>query len=315
MVTGRPNRLYLSMLPFILLLALLGTGRALYDISATINGQVYNTPKGEVGKITPGDWGLPYEDVSIKTTNDMTIKGWFVDKEGTSRAVILAPGLGTNRWDILRDAPVRHLYEQNFDVLLFDPRSTGESDGKKYGFGYFESQDIVNAVKFLRNGKGETAVGVWGGSAGASAAIIAGLESSSIDAIVADSPYANLKIAASSYGKEREDKVMKMFFPFYMGVARFTLNFDVYGKTNIMERVKNLDVPLFLIHGLEDRALDPINSQLIYDNAKGPKRLWLVEGAWHVGAYEIFPDKYQKRVSSFFDSYLPDGEGSGASRG
>ena len=305
----RNSKLHLSMLPFIILLALVGTGRALYNISATINGQVYNTPKGEVGKLTPGDWDLPFEDVSFKTTNDMTVKGWFVDREGTSRAVILVPGRGANRWDILKDAPVRHLFENDFDVLLFDPRSTGESDGTRYGFGYFESQDIANAVKYLREKEGETAVGVWGGSAGASAAIIAGLESSGIDAIVADSPYANLKIAASSYGREKPDRIMQIFFPFYMGVARFTLNFDVYQKTNLEERVENLEVPLFLIHGLEDRALDPINSQLIYESAEGPKRLWLVEGAWHVGAHEIYPEEYKKRVSSFFDSYLKRSSG------
>lgn len=303
---GRSTRLYFSMVPFLILLALLGTGRALYNISATINGQVYDTPRGEVGTVNPGDWDLPFEDVEFKTSNDFTVKGWFVDNEESSRAVILAPGKGGNKWDVLKEAPVKHLYDNDFDVLLFDPRSTGESEGDRYGFGYFESQDIANAVKFLKEQKEVTRVGVWGGSAGASAAIIAGLESTGIDAIVADSPYANLKIAASNYGREEEDKVMQVFFPFYMGVARFSLNFDVYGKTNLVERVHDLEVPLFLIHGLEDRALGPVNSQLIYENAGGPKRMWLVEGAWHLGAHEIYPEEYQRRVSSFFETYLPN---------
>ncbi|MBS3786696.1 prolyl oligopeptidase family serine peptidase [Candidatus Bipolaricaulota bacterium] len=297
------------MIPVIILLSLLGTGRALYNIGETINGQVYDTPRGEVGTVNPGDWDLPFEDVEFKTSDDLTVKGWYVDNEGSTRAVILAPGKGANRWDILRAAPVIRLYENNFDVLLFDPRSTGESDGDRYGFGYFESQDIANAVEFLKEEKDVTSVGVWGASAGASAGIIAGLETPGIDAIVADSPYANLKIAASNYGKEREDKVMQIFFPFYMGIARFSLNFDVYGKTNLVERVKNLETPLFLVHGLEDRALGPINSQLIYENAGGPKRLWLVEGAWHVGAHEIYPEEYLRRVTSFFDNYLINDKG------
>ncbi|MCF7890856.1 alpha/beta hydrolase [Candidatus Bipolaricaulota bacterium] len=304
MKNRRTSTLYLNMLPFIVLLALVGTGRALYEISATINGQVYNTSRGEVGNVTPGDWDLPFEEVEFKTNGDLTVKGWFVDNEESTRAVILAPGRGANRWDILKDAPIKHLYENDFSVLLFDPRSTGESEGDRYGFGYFESQDITKAVEFLKKERGVSTVGVWGASAGASAAIIAGLETSGIDAIVADSPYANLKIAASNYGREKEDRVMQIFFPFYMGVARFSLNFDVYGKTNLVERVDGLDVPLFLIHGLEDRALGPINSQLLYENAGGPKRLWLVEGAWHVGAHEIYPEEYQMRVSSFFDTYL-----------
>lgn len=300
------TRLYINMLPFIVLLALLGTGRALYNISATINGQVYNSPRGEVGTVTPGNWDLPFEDVEFESGDEFTVKGWFIDNEESSRAIILAPGLGGNRWDVLKEAPVEHLYDSNFDVLLFDPRSTGESEGNRYGFGYFESQDIISAVDFLKEEKGVGTVGVWGGSAGASAAIIAGLEAPGIDAIVADSPYANLKLAASNYGREQEDKVMQVFFPFYMGIARFSLNFDVYGKTNLAERVKQLDVPLFLIHGMEDRSLGPINSQLIYENTGGAKRLWLVEGAWHLGAFEIFPREYQERVSDFFEAYLSE---------
>jgi pimeloyl-ACP methyl ester carboxylesterase len=302
------RKLYFNMLPLIILLGLLSTGQALYRISATINGEIYNTPGGDVGKLTPGDWDLPYENVSFKTEGDLTIKGWFVNNKKTNRAVILAPGKGTNRWDILENAPVRYLYEHGFEVLLFDPRSTGKSDGKRYGFGYFESQDIVKATQYLKEEKGVSEVGVWGGSAGASAAIIAALESDGIEAVVADSPYANLRMVASSYKDLEQDKLLQAFFPFYMGVARFTLNFNLSAKTNLLKRVKNLDTPLFLIHGLEDRAIEPKNSQLLYENAGGAKRLWLAEGAWHVGAHEVYPDKYQKNVTSFFDNYL-DGRG------
>lgn len=307
MPTQRDTRLYLNMLPFFILLALLSTGQALYKISATINGEIYNTPGGNVGELTPRDWDLPYQDVQFKTSDGSTIEGWFVDKEGTSRAIIFAPGRGTNRWDILENAPVKYLYENDFDILLFDPRNTGQSDGDRYGFGYFESQDIIHAAKFLREEKGATAIGVWGGSAGASAAIIAGLESSVVDAIVADSPYANLKMAASSYGNNKNDKLLQIFFPFYMGVARFTLNFDVYRKTDLLTRIGDLKIPLFLIHGLEDHALEPLNSQLLYEKAGGAKRLWLAEGAWHVGTHEVYPGEYRRRVTTFFNSYLERG--------
>ena len=299
------TRLHFSiMLPLFIVLGLLSTGQALYKISATINGQIYNTPGGHVGELTPKDWDLPYQDVQFETSDGSIIEGWFVDKEDSTRAVIFAPGRGANRWDILENAPVRYLYENDFDILLFDPRNTGLSEGDRYGFGYFESQDIIHACKFLREEKGVTAIGVWGGSAGASAAIIAGLESSIVDAIIADSPYASLKMAASSYGRHKDDKLLQIFFPFYMGVARFTLNFDIYGKTDLFNRVKNLKTPLFLIHGLEDQALEPLNSQLLYERAGGPRRLWLAEGAWHVGTHEVYPVEYRKRVTAFFNSYL-----------
>ncbi|MFW6071288.1 MAG: alpha/beta hydrolase [Candidatus Bipolaricaulota bacterium] len=304
------EKFYFNMLPLLVLLGLLSTGQALYRINATINGQIYDTPGGEVGELTPGDWGLPYEEVSFKTNDDLTIEGWFVNRRDTDRAVILAPGRGTNRWDILENAPVGYLHDHGFEILLFDPRTTGLSEGDMYGFGYFESQDIVNAVRFLKEEKGVKKVGVWGGSAGASAAIMASLESDEIGAVVADSPYANLRMAAASYGENKNDALMQAFFPFYMGVARFTLNFDISQKTNLVERVRDLETPLFLIHGLEDRALKPENSQLLYENAGGSKRIWLAEGAWHVGAHELYPERYQEDVTEFFDSYLDRGRGS-----
>jgi len=307
MFNGGDRKLYFNMIPLIVLLGLLSTGQALYRISATINGEIYNTPGGEVGELTPGDWGLPYQDVSFKTNEDLTLKGWFVNNNETERAIILAPGRGTNRWDILENAPVRYLHDHGFEILLFDPRNTGKSEGDMYGFGYFESQDIVNAAKYLKEEKGVREVGVWGGSAGASAAIIAALESNEIEAVVADSPYANLRMVASSYRDLENDALLQAFFPFYMGVARFTLNFNLYAKTDLLNRVQNLDTPLFLIHGLEDRALKPENSQMLYEKAGGAKRLWLAEGAWHVGTHEVYPDKYQKNVANFFDNYL-DGD-------
>ncbi len=301
----RANKHYFSMLPLFILLALLGTGQALYHISITINGEIYGTPRGEIKQATPENWGLPYENVTFPTEEDLMLQGWYIDNNETKRTIVLTPGRGTNKWDILEEGPVDHLFKNGFDILLFDPRSTGQSDGTKYGFGYYESQDIINAAKFLLEEKGASTVGVWGGSAGASAAIMAALESNKIDAIVADSPYANLQMAASSYRKFEEDAGLQIFFPLYMGIARLALDFDLGAETNLTARVPNLTTPLFLIHGLADKALDPLNSQMLYEKTGGPRRLWLAEGAWHVGTFEVYPEEYRKRVTCFFNNYMP----------
>ncbi len=307
---SKSARVYVAILPILILLALLGTGQALWNISAKINGEIYNTPRGEVTDTTPGNFGLPYEDITFTTENDMELSGWFIDNTGTTRAIVLTPGRGTNKWDILEQGPVGYLYRHGYDILLFDPRATGQSDGTKYGFGYYESQDLTNAAEYLVNERGATAIGVWGGSAGASAAIMAALDSDDdlIDAVIADSPYANLRLATSSYQNHEKDLSLQLFFPLYMGIARFTLDFNLGEKTNLSARVKDLKTPLFLIHGLDDQALEPINSQLLYENAGGPKRLWLAEGAWHVGTFEVYPDEYRRKVTAFFDSYMTESD-------
>ncbi len=297
------SRFHFSILPLVILLLLLSTGRVLHSIHTIINDEVSNTSKGKIEKVTPNDWDLPHQSVSFKADDGLSVKGRFIDNESSSRAIIFAPGKGGNRWDILRNAPIKDVHESGFDILLFDPRSTEKSEGETYGFGYFESQDIVQAVKFLKEKKGEETIGVWGGSAGASATIMAALESPEIDAIVADSPYASLRIAISSYEKEKEIKLTEALFPLYMQIAKFNVTFDL-SKTNLLKRVPNLRTPIFLIHGTEDQVLAPKNSQLLYESINGPKELWLTEGAGHLKSYKVFPEEYKKRVTSFFQKYL-----------
>lgn len=301
------SRFNVAVLPLIALLVLLSTGRVLHSIHSTINEEVYHNSRGKVEKVTPEDWDLPYQDVSFKTRDGLTIKGWFIDNEKTSQVIIFAPGRGGSRWNILRNAPIEYVYERNFDILLFDPRSTGKSEGEKYGYGYFEAKDIVHAVEFLKEKKEATSIGVWGGSAGASAAIMAGLETPEIDAIVADSPYASLRIAVSNFGEKKEVKLTEALFPLYMEVAKLTLNFDI-GKTNLLNRVKDLRTPCFLIHGTEDQILAPKNSQLLYESINSTKQLWLAEGAGHVESYDLFPKEYKERVTAFFKKHMPERE-------
>lgn len=294
---------HFSILPLVILLLLLGAGRFLYSIHTVINDEISNAPEGKIEKVTPSDWNLPYQEVSFETSDGLSVKGWFIDNENSARAIIFAPGRGTNRWDILRNAPIEDVYESGFDILLFDPRSTGKSEGENYGFGYFESQDIIQAVKFLKEEKREESIGVWGGSAGASATIMAALETTEIDAIVADSPYASLKIAISSYGKKSKIKLTEVLFPFYMQVAKFNVTFDL-SKTNLLKRVPNLRTPIFLIHGTKDQVLVPKNSRLLYENISSPKELWLVEEAGHLESYKVSPKEYEERVTSFFQKHL-----------
>jgi hypothetical protein len=42
---------------------------------------------------------------------------------------------------------------------------------------------------------------------------------------------------------------------------------------------------------------------MIYNAARGPKQLWVVPGAYHSAALGFYPEEFQRRVLSFFNSY------------
>ena len=39
------------------------------------------------------------------------------------------------------------------NVILFDLRGHGESDGDRFSLGYFEKRDVLGAIRYLRDGK------------------------------------------------------------------------------------------------------------------------------------------------------------------
>lgn len=90
----------------------------------------------------------------------------------------MAPGKGRTKADFLNLSP--SLHERGYDLLLFDPRNTGESEGDKWGFGYFESRDILAGIEFSRQEYGDDSFGVLGVSTGASAALMAALTTDEI---------------------------------------------------------------------------------------------------------------------------------------
>src|SRR4029078_1306298 len=87
--------------------------------------------------------GSAYENVSFKTSDGLTLKGWYVPSKNGA-AVISFPGRkGTQK-------PARMLARHGYGVLLFDRRGEGESEGDPNAWGWNGYRDVDAAVRFLR---------------------------------------------------------------------------------------------------------------------------------------------------------------------
>ena len=264
------------------------------QINAELDEKIFHQPRGEVPG-TPADRGLPYENVSFTTPEGLTLWGWLIPGS-PEEAIVLASGYLETRWHVLKYAPF--LQRAGYTLLLFDPRGTGESDGELYAFGAYEPEDIRAAVEYLRS-QGFAKIGLFGHSNGATAALIAAAQLKL--PVVADSPFANLRLAARS--AEKEDLLVQLFFPLYVCVARARLGFDLFQRTNALRVVDRVSRVLF-IHGLADDYISPENSFLLWERAGEPKELWLVPGARHVESFNAAPEEYARRVSEFFAKHL-----------
>ena len=65
------------------------------------------------------------------------------------------------------------------------------------------------------------------------------------------------------------------------------------------------DCPVvFFIHGGADNITNVNHSRRLYDAYRGPREIWIVQGAPHTGAYFADRPLYVERVAGFFARHL-----------
>src|SRR3979411_2678869 len=92
-----------------------------------------------------------HEDVTFKSRDGLTLKGWWFPAPGivpATKAAVMVHGKDQNRIDSSFDPGRigRALLADGWSVLLFEMRGHGESDGLRWGLGEYEPNDNLGAI-------------------------------------------------------------------------------------------------------------------------------------------------------------------------
>lgn len=242
--------------------------------------------------------GIPFKPVSFPTSGGLTLRGWFFPgKKQDGPTIVYAPATGQDQRSGI--SLVRPLHRAGFNVLLFSYRGHGLSEGNRFGFTYGaqESKDIDAAVAFLGERMGVGKIGVIGHSAGAAAGIISAARNPKIACLVAAAPFPSVE--------EIWNNNRPAFFP--KALFELTFRFAEFRKRFSRNDVRPQDVianisprPILLIHGKMDRRIRQRQAINLYQVAREPKSLWLVEGANHGQIHMPFLAREVEEIISFF---------------
>ncbi|PLW91895.1 MAG: hypothetical protein C0592_13545 [Marinilabiliales bacterium] len=161
--------------------------------------------------VTPADYGIDYEEVTIQTSDEVNLHGWyFKTKETSYKMIILSDDGNGNMADLIEIAT--NFVSLGWNVLTYDYRGYGQSDEfdintKFYIYSQFE-KDLNAAIDYARkfHSKNRT-LALYGQGIGASMSLAIGaVRCSEITKIIADSPYSTLddvqKAIQAAEGKE-----------------------------------------------------------------------------------------------------------------
>ena len=114
---------------------------------------------------------IPFEDVTIPSFDGTRLYGWWMRVRRGAPTIVILHGVKKNRTDVLRAALV--LRRAGFNVLLFDGRGHGNSEGRYVTYGYYERRDVESAIDWLVKEKkiNRNLVGLAGESMGAAIAL------------------------------------------------------------------------------------------------------------------------------------------------
>jgi fermentation-respiration switch protein FrsA (DUF1100 family) len=259
----------------------------------------------------PRTYGLAYEDVSFPSRRDrLLLKGWFLPREGSDRCVVLVQGS-----DHHRNSPGiralelgRDLVKEGFNVLLFDFRGRGESEGTIGGAGHTEQWDLEGALDWLesRGFRRERMVPI-GFSLGAGVAIAVAARDPRIPAVVSDSGFldASWDIPAAIAAPLNKLPWTPLAARF---LGRLFLKVDLAAlrPVEVVERIAPR--PILFIHGEADDVVDVSETKELYRvaSAANPNaRLWLVPDTTHIRNYAEHPKEYVERVTEFLKEIVP----------
>ena len=253
-------------------------------------------PKKIITSLKPSDLGLKYEEVSFKSSDGIKLSGWFIPNNKTKKTIIVMHGYPADKANLLG---IAEFLSKEFNVFLFDFRNFGKSEGKYTTIGYLEKKDLDGAIKYLQENKNITKVGLYGFSMGGAIALMN--DNKNVKVIVADSAYARLS-----------NMLKHMYKPFF--ILKYPLAYltKIYGliflgidinKINPVDNIKNIDVPILLIHAGKDSQI-PVSEAYLLHDANKKSELWIVENAEHGMSHVIDTAKYEKRVIEFFKDNL-----------
>jgi fermentation-respiration switch protein FrsA (DUF1100 family) len=304
----RPPAYWLRLVGVALLGLLAGLVVAAVVVLPPLMASTLLHPPRTLSPVTPAARGLAYEDVTIPA-GDVALQGWYIPGSSDA-AVVLVHGVPGNRGQLLSWVPALH--DAGYHLLLYDQRGQGASGGDVVTYGYLEAADLAAAADFLRERASARAVGALGVSLGGAVVLLGAGQGARVDAVVADSSFADLAALIEEGTPTRMFLIGQLLLGQAVGAAWERLSPLVLWHAERESGLRAAAVrpveavtaisprPLLLIHGLDDRLFTYANSVRLYEAAGDPKELWLVPGGKHGTVRSQQPAEYDRRVVEFF---------------
>ena len=247
-------------------------------------------------------YGRAFDTIRIPTADGLTLDAWFIPEPSAQRTIIVCHGAGANKGNFV--GYLGPLVGHGYNVVFFDFRAHGASEGRTTTWGIRERLDVRAVVDWLKRERPEQArviVGL-GSSQGAMALALAAAEDPRIDAVVLDSPFVSARELAHHHA--RRVPVLGPAAVDWVLLAMSIQTPDDFFTFSAERAVRQLGTrPVMIVHGDEDFGMPASHAQRLYAAAPGPREIWFGPGP-HSNIITVAPSDYARRLFGFLEAHL-----------
>lgn len=265
-----------------LLLVVVGTYVALLILLRLNESRLLYFPgAGKVLVPPPAELGLPVERVELRTDDGLTLVGWVIRAEGDGSApwLLMCHGNGGNVSDAGRPYHYAGLRALGLNLLAFDYRGYGESEGVPTESGLYRDADA--AYGFLRDslGVGPERIVIFGHSLGSAVAVD----------LAARAAAAGLVLDGALTSVTERGQEIYPFIPVrWIAASRYAS----------IEKIGGLRLPKLFLHAEGDEVIPIAHGRRLFEAAPPPKR-FVALGGGHGDAFVEDSAAYYGAIGGF----------------
>ena len=251
---------------------------------------------------TPFEFQADSEEVELVTADGISFGAWHFRQPGSPQTVIVSGGHKGQRTNSLGISAA--LWRKGFNVILYSYRGMPGSDRAPITFGIKEVLELQAVIAFARKRIPHARIGLIGYSMGAVVSLLGAAGEPGVEALVLDSPFSDLRTLMAE-NVRRAVGLPGTPFVWLAGLILRVRSGTRLSECSPLAVLSSLEPrPLFFIHGGSDGITSVNHSRRLYDAYRGPREIWIVQGAPHTGAYFADRPLYVERVAGFFARHL-----------
>ena len=280
-----------------------------------------------------------FKSVTFKTPDNLTLRGLFLSRPNATCNVIVCAGWRPGRKEGM--ATFYALLPTYCNILLFDARGHGESDGpllwNLWRYGIDEHKDITAAICWTNKNNTLPIIisGACSGAFNAAHALIHleknnTLTQSHVKGLIFDSGWGSIIDVSNTVALANTEEIIVMILKYFYKTKKllkqshfYTLStqythcicklvHSLFTKqlvkkyepiTSLFNKIHHLKTPIFFIHSYDDRHAD-IHKFIRLSKLTQNKECWWIQDSYHTQHNLIHRELYKEKLSAFIDAAI-----------